>query len=216
MAQTKGGIWSMRFDRSIVTLAVLLLPAAVAAAAKQPTGYGKVSFGASAEEFEKAYPEAKKLSENEDLGATVIGGPYVTRYVLRNQKIEGLPEPVTIELRFWKGKLWLYIVYFGKKQLEPALAHLKSTYGPQTGPDPNFPVWNLEKTTILVETKANRYTVNDLELSKDAQAWFVEAFRKARGGQQVEIVDTTGKTPSPAAAVSPSPAAPSPSPAAAE
>ena len=196
----------MRIDRCISTLLLILLPAAAAAEVKEPTGYEKLPFGASIEDAEKAFPDLEKLGQDKSLGAAVVGGPHIARFALRKQKIEGIPEPVNVELRFWKGKFWLYIVYFHKGETEAVVAHLKKTYGEQTGPDPGFPVWNLEKATILVETKSDRYTVNDQALSKEAQAWFVEAFTKARGGQQVEIVDTMAKTPMPAATPASSPA----------
>jgi hypothetical protein len=197
----------MRFDRCIATLLFILLPVAAAAETKEPTGYGKASFGASVEEVEKAYPELSKLAEDKSLGAPIVGGPHITRYALHDQKLEGVSEPVTVELRFWKEKFWLYIVYFGKDHLDPVVAHLTNEYGKQTGPDPAFPIWNLGKATIMVETKTSRYTVNDEALSNEARAWFVEAFN-ARGGQQLELVDEAAKTESPGAVPSPSPAKP--------
>jgi hypothetical protein len=170
-----------------------------------PTGFGEAKFGASVAEVKKIYPDMRELSASENLGAVPVGGPYITRYVVRQQKIEGLEKPADVEFRFWKGKFWLFVVYLGENDLQSALELLADRYGPVTNKDPRFPIWNWPTTTILVEPKEKRYTINYEELSKEARTWFVEMLKSGRASP-AEL------GPSPTAAASPgaSPRPPAP------
>jgi hypothetical protein len=168
-----------------------------AAETTSPTGFEKATFGMPLEEVKKLYPDMRELSFSENLGAVPVGGPYIARYVLRQQKVEGLTKPADVELRFWKGKLWLYIVYLGENTPESAVEALTKRYGPITGKDPRYPIWNTPKTTILVELSDKRYTVNDEPLSLQAREWFIELLRK---GGNAEVVDLPLQAPAQAAA----------------
>jgi hypothetical protein len=169
-----------------------------------------VSFGTSAEEVKKVYPKLENLGENQSLGAPAVGGPHITNYALRNQTIEGHQKPVQVEMRFWKGKFWLYIVYFDKTDLDGMLAHFTAVYGEPNSATAKFPLWNFDKSTILVDAKQYRYTINDNELSKEARTWFVEALKQTHPDKSFEVVEGKAKTPSPAPAQTPSPAAAQP------
>ncbi len=159
-------------------LALALLPLAAGAVTDEPLGFGKAKFGTPIAEMKKLFPQMKDLTES--LGSPVVGGPYITRYVLRKEKVEGLEKPADVELRFWKDKFWLYIVYLGENSEDAAVALLTKAHG-SPGPDPKFPVWAGDKSTIVFERGQGRYAVNDTGLSKEAQAWFMEMLRSRAG-----------------------------------
>jgi hypothetical protein len=188
---------------------VILLPVTLAAEeSKGPTGYGKASFGMPLEEVQKAYPALESLGENNSLGAPAVGGPYIANYALRDQTVAGHAKPVQVELRFWKGQLWLYLVYFDQADLDAVMAHLKSQYGDPNSPTPSFPLWTFESSTVLVDQKRFRYTVNDKKLSDEARVWFVETLKQGHPDKDITVIGA--KTVSPAPAQSPSPAAGTP------
>jgi hypothetical protein len=197
----------MRRIGGLLVSVLLLFPMIAAAETASPTGFEKATFGMPLEDVKKLYPDMRELSFAENLGAVPVGGPYIERYVLRQQKVEGLTKPADIELRFWKGKFWLFIVYLGENTPESAVESLTKRYGPVTGNDPRYPIWNTPKTTILVELSDKRYTVNDEPLSLEAREWFVELLRKGRNS---EVVDLPLQAPAQAAA--PAASAPEPTP----
>jgi hypothetical protein len=172
-------------------LLCVLLPSVTLAAADvaSPFGFEKAKFAAPLAEVKKLYPDMRELSSSENLGAVPVGGPYIARYVLQQHKIEGLEKPVDVELRFWKERFWLFIVYLGENDPQAAVEGLTAQYGPVSNTDGRFPLWNLPKATIVVELKEKRYTINDEEISEDARAWFIELVRARRGSVPPVKVD---------------------------
>jgi hypothetical protein len=168
-------------------LGVLFLAAALSAepaSAKGPTGYGKVPFGATLKEFQKAYPKAEQLELTQNLGAPVIRGPDIARYALHGQSYPGAAKPIDVEVRFWKGKLWLYIAYFPPAESEAVLAKLVADNGPSTNKSADYPTWNFPQSTILLEKKLGRVTVNDTASTKEAQAWFLAELKKGMASRR--------------------------------
>lgn len=137
----------------------------------QPDGFGAAKFGMSLGEVWGMYKEARLLPERKSLGAAVLDGPYVERLELDNRTVEGLSKPATVELRFWKGKLWGVIIYFDKTDLEQVKAYLNRHYGPSAAKNPDLPLWRGEKVTTTATLNQGWYGYSDNELSKEATAW---------------------------------------------
>ncbi len=100
--------------RADAPLADAPLAEAPAAAAKpvvieQFTGYAGIPWGTRWEEVKKRLPKAVDLPDGKNLGATPVGLPFIHRLELEQQQVPGLAEPVTVELRFWKKKLWGFV-----------------------------------------------------------------------------------------------------------
>lgn len=182
---------------------VLFSSSARAAQAKQPAGYGKARFGATVSEVKKAYPKLEELGSTQSLGAPIINGPDITRYVLHAETYPGASHPIDVELRFWKGKFWLYIAYFPAAESESVLAKLTETYGPSTTKSADYPSWKLETSNVLLEKKLGRVTVNDDGFTKEAQAWFLAELKKGMAARRAPAAGA----PQPAQAATPGPTA---------
>ena len=185
----------------------ILLCAAVARGAdvKQPTGYGKAKFGSTVDEVKKVFPKLEALTLQQTMGAPIVNAPDITRYALHEQSFPGAAKPIDVELRFWKGKLWLYIAYFPPEEADAVLGKLTSEYGPQGNKSADYPSWKLENTTVLLEKKLGRVTVNDNGFTKEAQEWFLGELKKGMSAKRPPAA-----VPPPAAPAAPAgaPAAP--------
>lgn len=160
------------------------------------TGFEKAPFGSTPEEFKKLYPKAEVLKEGEDLGAPTVGGAYITRLVLKDQPVTGLAKPTTVELRFWKRKLWGVIVYYGDNDDKQVLDMLTKRLGPSGSADPDYPLWERSKTQTAATVKQRWYGINDLPLSKEAQAWFALLLTgQWKGPTQEELIELGLATP---------------------
>lgn len=142
----------------------------------EPAGFGKARFGVSPEEVKILYPQLEELKKG--LGAVVVEGPLITRWVLWKQELPGLPQPTDVELRFWKNQLWVVIVYFGANDLDTVVKALTERYGPPRG-KPASAVWQRARSTIIVAGKAKWYSVQDNAISREAQAVFIEDFKRS-------------------------------------
>lgn len=196
----------MKLAAGLVATGVVFLAVSVSAESKEPTGLGDVKFQTPEAEVLKAFPKLEKLDQTTSLGEPVVGDEHVSRYVLKKYEMPGLAKPVDVEVRFWDGKFWFYVVYLGDNDAEAALAQLTKEYGENTGGDPRFPLWTKDKTTIMLQKKLGRYSVADNALSKEAQNWFIETVQKRRGAANVDVVDMRAKSPGATPAQSASPA----------
>jgi len=142
---------------------------------KEPTGFANARFGASVEEVKNLYPRLEPLTKS--LGSAVVEGPLVTRWVLWQQKTPGLPHPTNVELRFWKGRLWVVIIYFGENSLQTVIDSLTARYGPPRG-NALSAVWTGAKSTVIVAGRAKWYSIHDNVISKEAQTAFIEDLRR--------------------------------------
>jgi hypothetical protein len=168
---------------------MLLLAALVAgsaAIAAEPSGFGKAKFGMSLKDVWRMYPQAQLLGEQETLGAAVLDGPYVERLALRNQPVPGFPRPTTVELRFWKGKLWGVVVYFGDNDPEVCKAYLAKEFGPTTSRDANMPIWRGDKVTTTATYNQGWYGYTDDALSQAVSAWLAETLKGSWPGATAE------------------------------
>jgi hypothetical protein len=177
-------------------------PAAAAAkpvVVKELSGFGKAPFAMRWEKVRALYPQAKEIPDGKDLGATPLGLPFVHRLVLEEQPVEGLAKPTTVELRFWKKKLWGFIVYFGANTDADVIAMLNQRLGPQDGTEAAYPLWKRANTQTTADLKQRWYGVNDLPLSAPAQAWFSLLLTGQWGGAtQAELDEIENRTPAPA------------------
>lgn len=140
-------------------------------------GFNSTKFGSSIEETKKVYPKMEPLTEN--LGATAFPSEHLARFVIRGAPVDELKRSTDVELRFWKNKLWAYIVYFGEGNAPVIIEVLTKRLGPPNGTNPEKPGWLGETSMTFVESSVHWYSVTDNEISKDAQAWFTE---KLKGG----------------------------------
>jgi hypothetical protein len=218
-----------RIASLLLTLGLAMVPLRAAAAADTPaavadtptpaqpksgqtadefTGYGSAPFLTTYDAFKRLYPSAEPVSEGANLGAPSIGGPYIRRLVLKDQKVEGLEKPTMVELRFWKNKLWGVIVYYGENNPEQIFAMLIKRLGPSDSTDPTNPLWERSKTQTTAQKKQLWFGINDRALSKEAQDWFKLALTgKWRGATPEELVELGLATPVATAAAGKTPPA---------
>jgi len=161
---------------ALVVLCCLALGAG-AAAAQEFTGYGKATFGSSAKAVRALYPAAREVGPRERLVAPFIGAPHITRLVLDRQTVAGLPKPTLVELRFWKERLWSVIVYFGDNDDQQVLAMLTKRLGEPRVRSTTQTTWEGKDTQTAASAKQRWYSVNDLALSAEAQAWLAEQLK---------------------------------------
>lgn len=194
-----------RHRTALLALAALCLaPFAAGAAAPPPLdtlkGYGPAPFGTRWEKARTLFPAAALVPENKNLGTPSVGGPFVHRLYLTDQRVEGLPKPVNVELRFWKKQLWVVQVYWGDNSDQDVLAMLTKRLGPNQGSGPDAPLWITDTTQTTVTPKQRSYGTADLGLSAGAQSWF-KKLMKGEWSQpsQAELDEMEGRTPAPAA-----------------
>ncbi|MGH7788128.1 MAG: hypothetical protein ACRERC_14745 [Candidatus Binatia bacterium] len=171
----------MTASRLLSLVAALVLCCSAAGAFEEPRGFGKATFGMPADEVRKLLPQAVPLSPGEQLGASAISGPDISRMVLRNYTVEGLPKPTTVELRFWKHQLWGVIVYFGDNTDAEVTALLDKQFGPSDSTDPKQLLWIGATTQTTATFRQRWYGSNDQKLSKEAQIWFMNAIKGGHG-----------------------------------
>jgi hypothetical protein len=165
-------------------------PASAAGAGEQraaePTGFGPAKFGMSLAEVWKMYPKAELLGPMATLGVAAVDGPYIDRLALRDQPVPGFAKPTTVELRFWKDRLWQVIVYFGDNDPDACKAYLTQTFGPSASPDPNNPSWPGSKVSTSAAYKQKWYGYSDDATSKQATEWFGDALKGVWKGETAE------------------------------
>jgi hypothetical protein len=163
-------------------------PTAPPRAKFEPTGVGNAKFGMSLAEVWKMYPKAKLMGEEEQGGAPVLEGPYIDRLLIKDQKVPGFEKPTTLELRFWNGKLWAVIVYFGDNDAETSRASLLKIFGPQAsddGANDNL-TWYGEKANTTATFREKWYGTSDNALSAQARGWFSDMLNGIWKGETPE------------------------------
>lgn len=178
-------------------------PTAAPAAAGTPagafTGYGPVPFGTSLARARALLPAARPIGADVFLGAPTIGGPHVDRLLLEQQSVAGLPQPINVELRFWKQQLWIVHLYLQDNPADAVRAMLVARLGPPTDERPRTLTWVTDATTTTWQVELRWVAITDHALSREAQA----AFRDVLGG---------GARPSAPGASATSPAVTTPAP----
>jgi hypothetical protein len=137
-------------------------------AAAEPEGFGNAKFKMTPEQAKAALPGLEETEE--DLGAALVGGPYVKRFVLRNHPVPGLQHPTNVEIRFWKDRLWVVIVYFGQNDYPSVVEALEKQLGSTSKGDEKSRVWIGEKTTSVASDREKYYSLADNDLSNEARA----------------------------------------------
>ena len=173
-----------RIASSLLLLSCLVTPA-LAATPKQPTGYGKARFGMTPAEVEKLYKGQVRVLAQENMGATPVTGPNIVRQLLANQRVPGLKEPTNVELRYWKDKLWVVIVYYGQNGNDAVNEALRAEYGAPTISAQDS-VWQGPKTLVNTSNRERWYAMSDVALSRDAQQAFMEDMRKLQEKQRAQ------------------------------
>jgi hypothetical protein len=176
-------------------VAVLMSCAAQAAAPKAkaashgPDGFNKAKFGMTLEQVRKLYPAMEVAPQTT---AAYVRSPHLTRQLLTKVPVPGLHSPCTIELRFWKNRLWSVITFYAANPYPEVLSNLGRLYGPSTttGRDPT---WVFDKATITTSPGQLWYSFDDNAIAKDVQRELVEAIEQQKAR----------KTPHPAAPQTP-------------
>jgi hypothetical protein len=166
----------------IVALAVSVTVAATgqaadAAQSKTPEGFGKAHFGMSIGEVKAVYPELTAAPNV----AGYLSHTDLQRQVLWKTPIKGLAEPVDIELRFWKDRLYMFLFYTGKNPAAKVTQYLQREYGPPAsgGLDP---AWVWPGRMLINQSAHGWFALSDKELGKEAQSAL--AARRTPGAAQ--------------------------------
>lgn len=185
-------------------LALLLVLCAAPAFAADPAsldtlkGYGPAPFGTRWDKAQALFPSGQVLPDGKSMGAPSVGGPFVHRLYLTGQKVEGLPKPVNVELRFWKKNLWVVQVYWGDNSDKDVLEALSKKLGPNQGSGPENLLWITDTVQVTGSTKAKTYGAADLTLSADAQQWFKKLMKgEWKAASQAELDEMEQRTPAP-------------------
>ncbi len=175
----KQSISHTRGGPALVLMMALVLTCSrpsLAANKHEPNGLGKLRFGMTPAQVLRLYPALKKLDQ-ENLGASPVISPLAVRQLLSNQKVPGLKKPVLVELRYWKEKLWVIVVYFGQNPADEVMAALKKQYG-EPSTSSREPVWRGKKANVMTNLMPGWYAIADNELSRDAQEVIIGEIRK--------------------------------------
>jgi hypothetical protein len=163
---------------------------------KEPTGFGKLAFGSSLDDAKKLYPKIEK--EEQVKIAQTLQHPYIERFSIGPQKVEGLEKPCVVELRFWKKRFWLAVISFGENTNEAAESFLVANFGPPTGRTDRYLTWRGKKAASTADLKQRWYDVHDETISNEVrEAWVSGSLRQTSG--QTPTTPAPG-TPVPAAA----------------
>lgn len=190
------------------TLCAALVATAAAAKAPEPTGLGKLTFGMGVDQVKKLFPKMEELTLETNLGVGPLGGPNVQRFRLPKQTVAGVKQPVDLEIRFWKGKLWMIAVYYGVANDKAVMAALSKQYGPPTATNAQSSVWSGQHSVLFVEHGPGQYTIQDLALMKEAQAYVLDLLRKGRQAEALpkdtaqQVNGATLREPAPPTAAS--------------
>ncbi|MBI3783212.1 MAG: hypothetical protein HY270_07410 [Deltaproteobacteria bacterium] len=129
-----------------------------------PQGYGKAHFSMSVAQVRKAYPELREAPKV----AGYLSHPNLQRFVLWHQKMEGLPHPVDVELRFWRDSLWTILFYCGDNSFDAVKVQLSKQFGlPASGG--TDPTWLWPTRTLMTASKQGWYSIADRQIGKEAQ-----------------------------------------------
>ena len=172
-------------------------------------GFGAAKFGSSIDDAKKLWPAMQPVADDARLPSAAFQSPLLDRFLIKDHEISGLASPVDVELRFWEGKLWAFLVYFKKDDKDAALQHLEKTYGKRMSGTDERPIWTGEKVTLQGIAGAGWYGATDNALSDQARAWF---FTALTGNPEGNSPDAAKATPI-GAAPPPAPAAEAPAPA---
>lgn len=163
-----------------LALAADATPRAVVTAApeklNEPTGIGDLTLGAPVAEVQKKHPKMEELKPGVSLGAAIVGGPHVARYVLHKVAAKNLAQPADVELRFWDGKLWVIIVYLGQNPVSEVRAALEKQIGKPTAQGPPTS-WLGQKSTTVLSYREGYFSISDNGLSDQARQVLVQALK---------------------------------------
>jgi hypothetical protein len=139
-------------------------------------GFGKARFGMSLEEVRRLYPALTSAPDNTRVA--YFNSPLLSRFMLTEVKVPGLSERTDVEFRFWKNRLWMYVVY-PRGSFGEAFEYLERRYGKPNVPGAD-PSWTLPSISIITTPAQMWYTVSDNAITPDVQAAFNAALRGMR------------------------------------
>ena len=163
----------------------------------EPTGVEKAKFGASVEEVKKAYPAMEATQQN--LAAPAFNHAKLTRYLVRKQKVEGCDKPMDLELRFWDGKFWIGVYYFGENDYAKTLETFKQRLGKPTYEKDENLSWVGTKVGSTAQSKAGWLELHDEGISNAARQELFKGLLST-GDALKPAAGATPKAPAPPAA----------------
>ena len=168
-------------SRAVLVWLVALAPTTVGAFQNESPGFEQLRFGQTIDDVRKAYPKVRQL-DREELGATVVYSPYIDRYQVPEVHLSGLTQPVSFELRFWKQKLWVAIIYFGNNSTEDIVKLLTARYGSPTSTKPD-PAWVGKVAVVATSSKQKWFSVSDRVAGKEISTLLIESLQHRRSAQ---------------------------------
>jgi hypothetical protein len=151
----------------------------------------KLELGQTIDEVRRAHPELRPLRVN--LGSSFAEGAPVSRFVLRGVVPVGLQKSTDVELRFWKERVWIGIVYFGDNRDEDVRAALEKRYG-EIEKSTDQPWWSTDEYAVTAQMARRWYSVQEPKMSAEAQSWLVEEL--GRRDKQKSVVPPVEASPS--------------------
>lgn len=155
--------------------AVLALPLVASGFQNEQRGFERLRFGQSVADVRAIYPNARQLGR-EELGAVVVYSPFIVRHQIRDVRLDGLAHPISLELRFWKEKLWVIIGYFGDNSTDEIIRWLNQRYGRPTSTKPD-PAWSGKIATVTMSSKQKWFSVADAVASKEISTLLIESMK---------------------------------------
>jgi hypothetical protein len=167
----------------------------------EPRGLGQAEFGSSVEQVRTVHPQMEEIRGAETIAAPAVHAPNIRRFVLRQQKLSGTDVPITVELRFWKDRFWLYITSFEAGDRERVFSALTRRHGPPDRGGQAQPIWAGNDTTILGEIERGWFTTQSQVIGRQTQTWFTDALDAAKRPKRLRRKERgSGPTPPPPAA----------------
>ncbi len=188
--------WSLILAAAVFTAAAGGAEPPAPATVDALSGFGGAKFGGTIEETRKVWPKMNAVADDVRLPSAAFASTHLDRFLVKEHSIVGLSSPVDVELRFWKGNLWAFLVYFQEADAPAALRHLAKEYGKHTTGIDTRPIWRGEKVTLQAMSDAGWYGATDNVISEDARTWF---FAALTGKTEAEIEASTAATEKPAA-----------------
>jgi hypothetical protein len=190
----------------IVSSLVVTLGVGIAAGfpSPEPTGVEKAKFGTSLDEVKKAYPTMELTTAQTE--APAFNHPKLTRYMVRKQKVAGFPKPMDLELRFWDGKFWIGVYYFGENDYAKSLETFQQRLGKPTYDKDEFLSWAGTTLGATANKKAGWLELHDEGLSNLARQELFKGLL-ATGDVITPAAQGTPKPPAPTLGGTATPAA---------
>ncbi|GIW41076.1 MAG: hypothetical protein KatS3mg076_1653 [Candidatus Binatia bacterium] len=173
---------------ALLSLFLSVLVAPTLLAAEWPEGYGKARFRMSIQEFEKAYPEARRLTAPPPRKESAEGHDHegelgLVVYGLEGQSLDEL-SPCDLQFRFaWNQ---LYEIDFDCGRDPGILAYLENRFGKIRKRQGMGEYWYGEKTVVSLNPRSYTFAFVDRELGTAVTNQLLAEILQGRAGSPGE------------------------------